>query len=54
MMHCSEDTTDEEDEKIYNHCIYLAHAIIKDCGMSKVARQEMGRMADIINNIIKE
>lgn len=54
MRNCADETTDDEDEKIYNHCIYLAHAIIKDCGMSKVARQEMGRMADIINDIIKE
>ena len=54
MRNCADETTDDEDEIIYNHCIYLAHAIIKDCGMSKVARQEMGRMADIINNIIKE
>ena len=54
MRNCADETTDDEDEIIYNHCIYLAHAIIKDCGMSKVARQEMGRMADIINDIIKE
>ena len=27
-----EPTTDEEDEKLQNHCLYLAHALIKDMG----------------------
>ena len=53
IRNCADETTDEEDEIIYNHCIYLAHALIKDCGMSKAAREEMGKMADAINDIIK-
>ena len=53
MRNCADETTDGEDEIIYNHCIYLAHAIIKDAGMSEAAREEMGKMADIINDIIK-
>lgn len=24
------ETTDEEDEKLQNHCLYLAHALIRD------------------------
>ena len=47
------ETTDEEDEKIYNHCVYLAHALVRDCGMSEGARNEMGKVAAIINDIIK-
>ena len=53
MRNCADETTDEEDEITYNHCVYLAHALIKDCGMSKAAREEMGKMADVINDIIK-
>lgn len=26
----AEETTDEEDEKLQNHCLYLAHALIRD------------------------
>ncbi len=26
----TEETTDEEDEKLQNHCLYLAHALIRD------------------------
>lgn len=53
IRHAVEETTDEEDEKIYNHCIHLAHALVKDCHMSEAARDEMGKVADIINDIIK-
>ncbi len=47
-----EDLTDEEEEILFNHCVYLAHALIKDCGANTSARKEMGKMADIINDII--
>ena len=53
MRNSTEETTDEEDEKIYNHCLHLAHALIKDAGISQIARDEMGKMADIINDAIK-
>ena len=53
MRYSTEETTDEEDEKIYNHCLHLAHALIKDAGISQTARDEMGKMADIINDAIK-
>ena len=52
MRNCADETTDEEDEITYNHCIYLAHALIKDCGMSKAAREEMKQMAEIIIDIV--
>ena len=53
IRNCADETTDEEDEITYNHCIYLAHALIKDCGMSKAAREEMKQMAEIIIDIVK-
>ena len=53
IRNCEDETTDEEDEFIYNHCVHLAHALIKDCGMSKAAREEMGQMAKIIINIVE-
>ena len=53
MRNCADETTDDEDELIYNHCIYLAHAIIKDAGMSNAAREEIKQMAKIIIDIIK-
>ena len=53
MRNCADETTDDEDEFIYNHCIYLAHAIIKDAGMSNAAREEIKQMAKIIIDIIK-
>jgi len=53
MRNCADETTDDEDEIIYNHCIYLAHAIIKDAGASKSARKEMKQMAEIIVDIVK-
>lgn len=53
MRYSTEETTDDEDEIIYNHCLHLAHALIKDAGISSAARDEIGKMADIINDAIK-
>ena len=53
IRNCEDETTDEEDEFIYNHCVHLAHSLIKDCGMSKAAREEMGQMAKIIIDIVE-
>ena len=46
-------TNDEEDEFIENYCIYLAHSLIKDTGSGQLAREELGKMADIINDVIR-
>lgn len=53
MRSCADETTDEEDEIIVNHAMYLAHAIIKDCGLNKIACEEMKQMANIIIDIVK-
>ena len=44
--------TDTEDEFIANFCIHLAHALIKDTGEGQLARQELGKVADLINIVI--
>ena len=49
----AEETTDEEDELMINHSLYLAHALIKDIGTGKIAREELCRMADIINDVCR-
>lgn len=49
----SDETTDEEDEKMINHSLYLAHALIKDAGYGRIAREELCKMADIINDICR-
>lgn len=43
---------EQEDEFLVNFCIYLAHALIKDTGMGQTAREELGKVADIINDVI--
>lgn len=48
-----EETTDEEDEKMINHSLYLAHALIKDVGKGPIAREELCKTADIINDICR-
>lgn len=51
MMHCVYDTTDEEDEFLQNFCLYFAHALIKDTGFSKPARDELSKIAEIIRDV---
>ncbi len=48
-----EPTTNAEDEFLQNHCIYLAHAIIKDAGFGYRSREEMCKMADIVNDVLR-
>lgn len=47
------ESTEQEDEFLTNFCIYLAHALIKDTGMGQLAREELGKVADIINDVIR-
>ena len=53
MRISKEETTDIEDEMIANYPLYIAHALIKDAGNSKFAREELCKMADIINDICR-
>ena len=43
---------DEGDEFLTNFCLHLAHALIKDTGTSQLSREELGKVADIINDVI--
>ena len=52
-MNHEEPTTNAEDEFLQNHCIYLAHAIIKDAGFGCRSREEMCKMADIVNDVLR-
>lgn len=47
------ETSEEEDEFIDNFCIYLAHALIKDTGTSQRPREELSKVADIINDVMR-
>ena len=52
MGNVNEDTTDDEDEFIMNFCLHLAHALIKDTGGGQIAREELSKVADIINDVV--
>ena len=45
-------TTEEDDEFLQNFCIHLAHALIKDTGCGQLSREQLGKVADIINDVI--
>ncbi len=47
------ETNDEEDEFLDNFCIYLAHALIKDHGTGQLSREELCKVADIINDVCR-
>jgi len=47
------DTTNVEDEFLQNFCIHLAHALIKDTGFGATSREELSKVADIINDVIR-
>jgi len=40
---------DNDEEFLQNFFIYFAHALIKDAGRTRFNREELSRMADIIN-----
>ena len=46
-------TVDDEDEFVANFCIHLAHALIKDTGFGDRSREELTKVADIINDVIR-
>lgn len=43
----------DEDEFLQNYCIYLAHALIKDTGYGQQSREELEKVADIINDVLR-
>ena len=47
------EVSDEQDEFLTNFCLYLAHALIKDTGEGGDAREELTKVADIINDVIR-
>ena len=49
---CEQELTDKEDEKLDNHCLYLAHALLKDTGPAGTAREELEKMCDVIKDVI--
>ena len=49
----SQELSNDEDEYLTNFCLYLAHALIKDTGEGQLAREELGKVADIINDVIR-
>lgn len=48
-----EELSDDRDEFLQNFCLHLAHALIKDTGSGQIARDELGKMADIINDVVR-
>ena len=53
INNCQDETSDEQDEFLQNFCIYLAHALIKDTGYGGRAREELTKVADIINDVCR-
>ena len=45
----TEEIKEEQDEFLTNFCVHLAHALIKDTGGGQLAREELVKVADIIN-----
>lgn len=48
-----DETFSEEDEFLQNFCLHFAHALIKDTGYDGIDREELCKVADIINDVIR-
>lgn len=48
-----DETFSEEDEFLQNFCLHFAHALIKDTGYDGRDREELCKVADIINDVIR-
>ena len=46
-------TNNDEDEFLHNFCLHFAHALIKDTGYGQQSREELEKVADIINDVIR-
>ena len=49
---CEQELTDKEEERLDNHCIYLAHALLKDVGPGAQARESLNKTCDIIKDVL--
>lgn len=52
ILTCEQELTDKEEERLDNHCIYLAHALIKDAGPGDKTREEMRKMCTVILDVL--
>lgn len=52
VVTCEQELTDKEEEKLDNHCLYLAHALLKDIGPAGTAREELEKMCNVIKDVI--
>ena len=48
-----QELSDDKDEFLQNFCLHLAHALIKDTGSGQIARDELCKVADIINDVCR-
>ncbi len=46
-------TTELEDEFLQNFYLHLAHALVKDTGYGQASRDELEKVADIINIAVR-
>ncbi len=53
IKNCIEPTNEVEDEFLQNFYLHLAHALIKDTGYGQTSREELEKVADIINVAIR-
>ena len=52
ILNGKEATHDEEDEFLLNFPLYLAQALVSDAGFSETAREQLTKMAGIINEAV--
>ena len=48
----TEETNEDDDEFLQNFCLHMAHALIKDFGYGQISRDELSRIANIINDVV--
>ena len=53
IMTSATETDEDEDEFLQNFCIHLAHALIKDTGYGGASREELGKTANIIKDVLR-
>ncbi len=47
-----EEITDDQEEKLDNHCLYLAHSLLMDIGPGEQSREMLNKVADIIKDVV--
>ena len=51
-LSCEQEITDDEEEELDNHSMYLAHALIKDFGADGKSRETLEKMCNIILSVL--